>query len=356
MFAYVVRRVLLLLVTVPAVLALTFVIVQFAPGGPVEHIIAQVRQHGGGGEAGAVISVGAAPQAGVYKGAQELDAELVRDLRRQFGFDRPAHERFFSMLQRYLRFDFGVSYFKGRPVAELMVEKLPVSLALGLCSTLPMYLLAVPLGIRKAVRQGSRFDSLSSLVATALYALPAFLLAVVLLTLFAGGSYWHVLPLRGLTGENFSQLSFFGKIRDLLWHLTLPVLALTAGGLARLMSMTKNTFADELHKPYTLTARAKGASPRRVLYGHVFRNASLTLVADLPLVLAGTLLTGNVLIETLFSLDGLGLLAYEATMQRDYAVVFAVLYVFTLTGLAAKLLSDLLYAVIDPRIDFSGVG
>ena len=352
MFGYLLRRIGLLLPTLLAILALNFCIVQFAPGGPVEHLIAQLRQHGAGDEAGGTQAAAASPSAGFYKGAQALDAALAADLRKQFGFDRPPLERFVDMVTRYLRFDFGVSYFKGRPVAELILEKLPVSLALGLCGTLPVYLIAVPLGIRKAVRAQSAFDKVSSFVLVLLYALPAFLLAVVLLTLFAGGSYYQWFPLRGLTSENFADLGLLDRALDLLRHLALPVLAIAAGRLAVLTARTKNTFADELHKPYTLNARAKGASPRRVLYGHVFRNASLPLIAGLPLLLVETLLTGNVLIETLFSLDGLGLLAYEATLARDYAVVFAILYIFTLAGLVASLMSDMLYAVVDPRIDF----
>lgn len=366
MTAYILRRLLLMIPTILGILLVSFVIVQFAPGGPVERIIAQITgtevaataRFGGGssGEfgAGAQGAQGAqgAEVTGKYRGAQGLDPEFIAELEKQFGFDKPAHERFLLMLWNYLRFDFGESYYRDVSVIDLIAEKLPVSISLGLWTTLLTYLVSIPLGVAKAVRDGTRFDIWSSAIVIIGYAIPSFLFAVLLIVLFAGGTYWNIFPLRGLTSENWETLSWGGRILDYLWHIILPVTALMIGAFATTMLLTKNSFLDEIGKQYVTTARAKGLAERRILYGHVFRNAMLIVIAGFPGAFIGAFFTGALLIETIFSLDGLGLLSYESIINRDYPVVFASLYIFGLLGLLVALLSDISYTLIDPRIDF----
>lgn len=362
MLAYTLRRLALMVPTLLGILLLSFVIIQFAPGGPVERIIAQLqgqdasganRVGGGGGDIGAAgQSAGAGDATSSYRGAQGLDPAFIKELERQFGFDKPAHERFFKMAWDYARFDFGRSFFRDASVVDLILEKMPVSISLGLWMTLIAYAISIPLGIRKAVKDGSAFDVWTSGVIVVAYAIPGFLFAVLLVVLFAGGSFWQIFPLRGLTSSNFEQLSLGGKILDYLWHITLPLTAMILSQFATLTLLTKNSFLDEIRKQYVLTARMKGLSERRVLYGHVFRNAMLIVIAGFPGAFIHAFFTGSLLIETIFSLDGLGLLSYEATLGRDYPVVFATLYIFALMGLVITLLTDLTYTYIDPRIDF----
>ncbi|MCA3644986.1 MAG: microcin C ABC transporter permease YejB [Methylobacterium sp.] len=362
MLAYTLRRLALMVPTLLGILLLSFVIIQFAPGGPVERIIAQLqgqdasganRVGGGGGDIGAAgQSAGAGDATSSYRGAQGLDPAFIKELERQFGFDKPAHERFFKMVWDYARFDFGRSFFRDARVVDLILEKMPVSVSLGLWMTLIAYAISIPLGIRKAVKDGSAFDVWTSGVIVVAYAIPGFLFAVLLVVLFAGGSFWQIFPLRGLTSSNFEQLSLGGKILDYLWHITLPLTAMILSQFATLTLLTKNSFLDEIRKQYVLTARMKGLSERRVLYGHVFRNAMLIVIAGFPGAFIHAFFTGSLLIETIFSLDGLGLLSYEATLGRDYPVVFATLYIFALMGLMITLLTDLTYTYIDPRIDF----
>ncbi|MFC3285240.1 microcin C ABC transporter permease YejB [Litchfieldella rifensis] len=353
MGSYVLRRLLLMIPTLLGIMLLNFVIVQAAPGGPIDQMLARfeglqsaasTRLDAGGGDTVA---------SGESRGSRGVDPRLIERLEAQFGFDKPPHERFLGMIRDYATFDFGNSFFRNRPVVELMVERLPVSISLGLWTTLVVYLVSIPLGIRKALRHGSRFDVWSSGLVIVGYAIPGFLFAILLIVLFAGGSYFSVFPLRGLTSPNFDELSALGKVGDYFWHITLPVLASAIGSFATLTMLTKNSFLDEVHKQYVLTARAKGASDRRVLYGHVFRNAMLIIIAGLPSALVGIFFTGSLLIEVIFSLDGLGLLGFEAVMQRDYPVIFGTLYLYTLIGLILKLISDLTYVWVDPRIDFA---
>ena len=361
MFSYIARRILLMIPTVFGILLISFAIVQFAPGGPVERILAQLQGldsgatanfGGGGGEVGRA-GGGGGDFSSKYRGAQGLDPKFIAELEKQFGFDKPAYERFFIMLKDYASFNFGRSYFRDKPVLQLIKEKLPVSISLGLWMTLFSYANSIPLGIHKAVRDGSRFDVWTSAVIIVGYAIPSFLFAILLIVLFSGGSFWQIFPLRGLTSENFDSLSWPAKIGDYLWHITLPVTALTLGAFATTTFLTKNSFLDEIRKQYVQTARMKGLSERRVLYGHVFRNAMMIVVAGFPGAFIGAFLGGSLLIETIFSLDGLGLLSFESIVNRDYPVVFANLYIFALIGLVVNLLSDLTYMWIDPRIDFS---
>jgi len=366
MLAYIVRRLLLMIPTLFGIMLINFLVLQFMPGGPVEQVIAQLtgtavdptaRVGGGtGAEVGArqadAGQRGASEVTGKYRGAQGLDPQLIKDLERQFGLDRPAYERFFKMIGNYLRFDFGESFFRDRAVFDLVIEKLPVSISLGLWTTLLAYLVSIPLGIAKAVRDGSRFDVWSSTVIVVGYAIPNFLLAVLLIVLFAGGSYWNLFPLRGLTSDNWDQLPLFEQGLDYFWHIALPVFSMAVSGFATLSMLTKNSFLDEINKQYVVTARAKGLSERRVLYGHVFRNAMLIVIAGFPGAFIGILFTGSLLIETIFSLDGLGLLGFEAALNRDYPIVLGTLYVFTLIGLLMNLIGDLTYVAVDPRIDF----
>ena len=355
MGAYIVRRVALMVPTLFGILLINFILTQFLPGGPIEQIIAQLdnqssatdRFTGGGSEAGSGGSGNSE-----YRGAQGLPPEFIADLERQFGFDKPPIERFFIMVGNYLTFDFGESYFRSISVVDLVIEKMPVSISLGLWSTVLAYLISIPLGIRKAMRDGTRFDTMTSGVIIVAYAIPSFLFAIMLLVLFAGGSYWQIFPLRGLTSDDWESLSLIGKVLDYLWHIALPVTASTIGAFATMTLLTKNSFLDEIRKQYVMTARAKGLAENRVLYGHVFRNAMLIIIAGFPAVFISVFFGGSLIIETIFSLDGLGRLAYESAIQRDYPVVFGTLYVFGLLGLIVGLLSDLTYVWVDPRIDF----
>jgi microcin C transport system permease protein len=343
--------------TLFGILLVSFVIVQFAPGGPVERVISQLQNPNSGGAADRVGGgqggdAGAQGDGAAYRGAQGLDPAFIKELEKQFGFDKPAHERFLKMLGDYARFDFGRSYFRDAPVLQLIKEKLPVSITLGLWMTLISYAISIPLGIRKAMKEGSRFDTWTSAVVIVGYAIPSFLFAILLIVLFAGGSFWQIFPLRGLTSDNWADLSLIGKAKDYLWHIALPVLAMALGAFATSTLLTKNSFLDEIRKQYVLTARMKGLSERRVLYGHVFRNAMLIVIAGFPGAFVHALFAGSLLIETIFSLDGLGLLSFEAIVNRDYPVVFANLFIFSLIGLVVHLITDLTYSWVDPRIDF----
>jgi microcin C transport system permease protein len=370
MLAYIARRLLLMIPTLFGIMLIAFVVVQFAPGGPIERIVAQLQgsdtsatgRFGGsaGGDFGNIGQPGATfapdPVTSRYRGAQGLDPQFIKSLEIQFGFDKPAHERFFKMMWDYLRFDFGESYFRDVPVLALIAEKLPVSISLGLWMTLLSYAISIPLGIAKAVRDGSRFDVWTSGAIVIGYAIPGFLLAILLIVLFAGGSFFDWFPLRGLTSDNWSALPWYQKITDYFWHLTLPLIALAVGAFATTTLLTKNSFLDEIRKQYVQTARMKGLTERQVLYGHVFRNAMLILIAGFPGTFITAFFTGSLLIETIFSLDGLGLLGFESVVNRDYPVVFATAYIFGLMGLLIGLLSDLTYTWIDPRIDFESRG
>ncbi|MGC2856812.1 microcin C ABC transporter permease YejB [Novispirillum sp. DQ9] len=372
MGAYILRRLLLIPLTLLGILTANFFIVQIAPGGPVEQMLAQVRgtavdatarisgaggaevsggtqSPGGGGGGG---SGGGGGPTGQYRGAQGLDPAFVAEIERQFGFDKPIHERYLKMLGDYARFDLGESFYRSRGVIELVLEKLPVSISLGVWSTLLIYLISVPLGIMKAVRDGTRFDMATSWAVIIGYAVPSFLFAILLIVVFAGGRYLDWFPLRGLTSDNWDDLSWPMRIVDYVWHMALPVLAMTIGGFASLTMLTKNSFLEEINKQYVVTAKAKGLNERQVLYGHVFRNAMLLIIAGFPAALVSMLFTGSVLIEVIFSLDGLGLLGFEAVINRDYPVMFGTLYVFGIIGLLLNLVSDLTYHFVDPRIDF----
>ncbi|MFZ5755808.1 MAG: microcin C ABC transporter permease YejB [Pseudomonadota bacterium] len=360
MLSYIARRLLLIVPTLLGILLINFLIVQAAPGGPVERMIAQIR---GTDQAGALANIGATGGGEVvnaqsssgnspYRGAQGLDPALVKEIEKLYGFDKPAHERFLLMLGNYARFDFGDSFFRDASVVDLIIEKMPVSISLGLWSTLLVYLVCIPLGVAKAVRHGSRFDVWTSGAIVIGYAVPGFLFAILLIVLFAGGNYFQWFPLRGLTSPDFDQMTLWQQIADYFWHLALPVTALTIGGFATLTLLTKNSFLDEINKQYVVTARAKGLTENRVLYGHVFRNAMLIVVSGFPAAVIGILFTGAFLIEIVFSLDGLGLLGFEAVLNRDYPVMFGTLYIFTLIGLLLKIVSDVTYMLIDPRIDF----
>ncbi|MDO6562521.1 microcin C ABC transporter permease YejB [Amphritea sp. 1_MG-2023] len=361
MAAYILRRLLLIIPTLLGILSINFLIIQAAPGGPVEQTIANLQGLNASATArfdgSAQSDLSGASQAATennssYRGGRGLDPQLVKQIEAQFGFDKPAHERFLQMLKNYLVFDFGESLFSGKKVTDLIIEKLPVSISLGLWTTLITYLVAVPLGIKKAVRDGTAFDVWSSSIIIIGYAIPNFLFAILLIVLFAGGTYFSWFPLRGLTSADFDQLSTWGQIKDYFWHITLPVLVSVIGSFATLSMLTKNSFLDEINKQYVITARAKGLSENQVLYGHVFRNAMLLIIAGMPAALIGIFFTGSMLIEVIFSLDGIGLLGYEAVIKRDYPVIFGTLYIFTLIGLLLKLVSDLTYVAVDPRIDF----
>ena len=366
MLAYILRRLLLIIPTLFGIMVVNFIVVQVAPGGPVERLIAQIQ--GIDVEATARIagtSTGEAPiresaktrattesATSKYRGAQGLDPEFVKHIEKLYGFDKPAHERFFVMMKGYLRFDFGESYFRNRSVVDLVFDKMPVSISLGLWTTLLVYLISIPLGVAKAVRDGSPFDVWTSSVVIVGYAIPSFLFAILLIVLLAGGSFVDIFPLRGLTSENWHELDWPARILDYFWHIALPVLAMVIGGFAGLTMLTKNSFLEEINKQYVVTALAKGLTKHRVLYGHIFRNAMLIVIAGFPSAFIGVLFTGALLIEVIFSLDGLGLLGFEAAINRDYPVMFATLYFFTLIGLLMNLLGDLMYVVVDPRIDF----
>ena len=355
MARYITRRLLLIFPTLIGIITLNFFIVQLAPGGPVDQMIATLTGEDGGA-ATRVAGAGAPQTAGTemtqYAGAQGLDPALIKAIEAQFGFDKPIHERYFMMLRDYLALDLGNSYYQNRPVLDLITERLPVSISLGLWSMLLVYAISIPLGIRKAIRDGTRFDAWTSGVIFVGYAVPSFLFAIFLIVLLAGGSYFDLFPLKGLTSTNWQELSVVGKVADYFWHLALPVAALTIGGFATLTMLTKNSFLDEIPKQYVLTARAKGINQKRVLYGHVFRNAMLIVIAGFPAALIGVLFTGALLIEVIFSLDGLGLLGFEAVLRRDYPIMFGTLFCFTFLGLVLTLVGDITYTLVDPRIDF----
>jgi microcin C transport system permease protein len=344
MFAYILRRLLLMIPTLIGVITLTFAVTQFVPGGPVEQIMAQIRHgstHGGEGGGG-----------GGYHGSQGVDPQQVEQIKKQFGFDKPPLTRYFVMLKSYATLDLGQSYYQHESVWQVIVSRLPVSITLGLWTVLLTYLIAVPLGISKAVRNGSRFDTATSVFVLTGYAIPGFVLGVLLLMLFGGGTMWQIFPMRGLTSDNFDELSLVGKVLDYLWHIALPVTASVVGNFAIVTILTKNTFLEEIGRQYVLTARAKGASRRDVLWKHVLRNAMIPLLTGLPAAFVGAFLNGNLLIETLFSLDGMGQLSYDSVIRRDYPVVLGSLYLFTLIGLVTKLIADVCYVLVDPRIQF----
>ncbi|MEO9824997.1 MAG: microcin C ABC transporter permease YejB [Paracoccaceae bacterium] len=356
MGAYIFRRLLLIIPTLFGIMVINFTLTQFVPGGPIEQILARLD---GGGDVFETISGGGGDietdtldgDSG-YIGGRGLPKEFIEELEREFGFDKPAYVRFFDMMWSYMRFDFGESYFRSVSVVDLVIEKMPVSITLGLWSTLIAYIISIPLGIRKAVRDGSTFDTWTSGIIIVAYAIPGFLFAILLLVLFAGGSYYQIFPLRGLTSDNFETLSFFGKIADYAWHIALPVIASSISGFATLTLLTKNSFLDEIKKQYVITAKAKGLSESQVLYGHVFRNAMLIVIAGFPSLFIGIFFGASLIIETIFSLDGLGRLGFEAAVARDYPVIFGTLFAFGLVGLLVNILSDLMYVFVDPRIDF----
>lgn len=359
MGAYIFRRLALIIPTLIGIMLINFAMIQFVPGGPIEQIIAQMDGQGdvfetvgGGADAGMGGGGGGSEGNDRYTGARGLPPEFIAELEAQFGFDKPAWQRFLTMLWDYARFDFGESYFRSISVVDLVIEKLPVSISLGLWSTVIAYLVSIPLGIRKAVRDGSRFDTWTSGLIIVGYAIPGFLFGILLLVLFAGGSYFQIFPLRGLTSDNWDELSAIGKVLDYFWHIALPVAASTISAFATLTLLTKNSFLDEIKKQYVMTAKAKGLTESRVLYGHVFRNAMLIVIAGFPAVFVSVFFGGSLIIETIFSLDGLGRLGFEAAVSRDYPVIFGTLYVFGLIGLLMGLVSDLMYVWIDPRIDF----
>jgi microcin C transport system permease protein len=363
MTAYIVRRLLFMIPTIIGIMLVSFAVIQFAPGGPVERVIAQIsgRDTGAGSRISGSSSdfsaqgAGGAAQAEVnskYRGAQGLDPAFIKSLEKQFGFDKPAYERFFLMMWNYARFDFGKSYFRDVSVVQLIKEKLPVSISLGVWMTLLSYLISIPLGIRKAVQDGSPFDVWTSGIIIIGYAIPGFLFAILLIVLFAGGSFLQIFPLRGLVSDGWAQFTWYHKIADYFWHLTLPIISMGLASFATMTLLTKNSFLEELRKQYVLTARAKGCSEQQVLYGHIFRNAMMLVIAGFPAAFVSAFFAGALLIETIFSLDGLGLLSFESVLNRDYPVVFANLYIFALVGLVVNLISDLTYTWIDPRIDF----
>jgi microcin C transport system permease protein len=365
MLAYVLRRLLLIIPTLFGIMVVNFIIVQSAPGGPVEQALAKIKGHSveatarvSGTSGGEISNLGKPELATVtsrqskYRGAQGLDPKFIKEIEQQFGFDKPAHERFYLMMSNYLRFNFGNSFFRDRSVFELVVDKMPVSISLGLWTTVLVYLISIPLGVAKAVRDGSTFDVWSSVIVVIGNAVPAFLFAIALIVIFAGGRYLDWFPLRGLTSDNFGELSTLRQITDYFWHMALPILSMVIGGFAGLTMLTKNSFLDEINKQYVVTAHSKGLKKTRVLYGHVFRNAMLVVVAGFPSAFVSILFTGALLTEIIFSLDGLGLLGFEAAINRDYPVMFGTLYFFTLLGLLLNLLGDIMYHFIDPRINF----
>lgn len=367
MYAYIVRRLALIVPTLLGIMIINFAVIQAAPGGPVEQMIAQitgtaveatarVSGNGGDGETLTTVSDQATSSLGntnsKYRGAQGLPPEMLAEIEKQFGFDKPVHERFFIMVGDYARFDFGQSFFRDKDVFDLVLEKMPVSISLGIWTTLLVYLISIPLGIRKAVRDGSRFDMATSGVVIVGNAIPSFLFAILLIVLFAGGRYLDWFPLRGLVSDDWSELSTYAQISDYFWHMALPVMSMVIGGFASLTMLTKNSFMEEINKQYVITARSKGLMENQVLYRHVFRNAMLIIIAGFPSAFIGILFTGSLLIEIIFSLDGLGLLGFEAAINRDYPVMFGTLYFFTLLGLVMGIVGDLMYHIVDPRIDF----
>lgn len=359
MAIYILKRLGLIIPTLFGIMVINFLIVQTAPGGPVEQIVAELTGEdttataritgGGGGEMGAGANAG---DSRGYEGTRGLDPDFVKDLERQFGFDKPLHERFLKMMWDYMRLDFGESYYQDRSVVSLVLERMPVSISLGFWTLIITYGISIPLGIRKAMRDGTPFDIWTSGIIFVAYAIPAFLFAILLIVLFAGGNYWDFFPLRGLTSDGWEHMDTWGRIKDYMWHITLPILAMTIHGFATLTLLTKNLFLEEINKQFVLTARAKGLNERRVLYGHVFRNSMLIVVAQLPGALVNVLFTGALLIEIIFSLNGLGLLGFEAAINRDYPILFGTLFFYTLVGLVMHLIGDLTYVLVDPRIDF----
>ncbi len=347
MSIYILKRILLMIPTLVGVMFITFVITQFVPGGPVEKMMATIEGHGANGEA-------TSGGTGLYQGKQGLDPQRIEQLKKLYGFDKPPLQRFVSMMSSYLVFDFGDSYYHHQKVADLVISKLPVSMSLGLWSFLIVYSVCIPLGIRKAILDGSRFDVFSSTVILIGYAIPGFVLGIVLIVLFGGGSFWSVFPLRGLVSDNWHEMTLLSKILDYLWHMVLPITASTVSSLAVMTLLTKNSFLEEIRKQYVMTARAKGLSDTQVLYKHVFRNAIIPIITGFPGQFITAFFTGSLLIETIFSLDGMGLLAYESVLNRDYPVVLGTLYFFTIIGLVSRLLSDLSYVWVDPRISFEG--
>jgi len=342
MLPYLLKRLGLMIPTLLGVLTITFIVMQFVPGGPIEQLMAEARAGAGGDSA--------------YKAGRDLNADQIAELKKLYGFDKPAHVRYVEMLAGFVQFDLGTSFLQNKGVWELIKEKLPVSISLGLWTFLISYLISIPLGVAKAVREGSRFDIATSFLVLLGYAIPGFVLGILLIVLFAGGSFYEVFPLRGLTSDNWAELSAWGKVKDYFWHLAMPLTCLVITSFATVTLLTKNTFVEEIRKQYVLVARAKGLSQNRVLYKHIFRNALIPLVTGFPAAFIGAFFTGALLIETLFSLDGLGLLSYESVVRRDYPVVLGTLYLFTLIGLVVKLVSDLLYLVVDPRVQFGSVG
>ncbi len=363
MGTYLIRRILLIFPTLFGIMLINFAVIQIVPGGPVEQMIAQMtgtavestaRFSGGGeGELSSNFDASSFDNGdSKYRGAQGLDPDIIKEIEIMYGMDKPAHERFFKMLKSYIFFDFGESFFRDQKVTSLVLDKMPVSISLGLWTTLLVYLISIPLGIRKAIKDGSRFDIISSSIVTIGYAIPNFLFAVILIVFFAGGRFYDIFPLRGLVSENFEELSLISKIIDYFWHLALPLTAMIVSGFAGLTFLTKNSFIDQINQQYVMTARAKGLSERKVLYGHVFRNAMLIVIAGFPSAFIGILFSSSLFIEVIFSLDGLGLLGYEAALTRDYPVIFATLYFFSLLGLIMGIIGDFMYSIIDPRIDF----
>ena len=361
MRTYILKRLFLIPLTLLGILTINFCIIQFAPGGPVDYMISKYRGMNIDAKSQfsstAEMNMSTASNAvqSKYQGAQGVPEDLIKDLEKQFGFDRPVHERYFKMIKDYMMFDFGKSYYQDKPVIQLIIEKMPVSVSLGFWSTLIIYLISIPLGIKKAVKDGSKFDIVTSFIIFLGSAIPVFLFAVFLIVFFAGGTYFQWFPLRGLTSDNWDSLSLWKKTADYFWHIALPVISIVIGGFASLTMLTKNSFLDEINKQYVTTAKAKGLNNRRILYGHVFRNAMLIVIAGFPTLLIKMMFTGSLLIEVIFSLNGLGLMGYEAIMTRDYPIIFGTLYIFALLGLMLKLVSDLVYSLVDPRINFDKI-
>jgi microcin C transport system permease protein len=352
---YLLKRLALIIPTIFIIMLVNFLIIQAAPGGPVERFLAQMNHATNiSGEVGGVVEVGnlQANKTIKYQGASGVDEEIIKKIEQLYGFDLPLSQRFFLMIKQFIFFDFGESFYQDRKVTDLILDKLPVSISLGIWTTLLVYLISIPLGIKKAVRDGSKFDFWTSSVVIFFHAIPSFLFAILLIIIFCGGNFLNIFPLRGLVSSNFEELSFFGKIADYFWHMTLPIIAMTIGGFASLTFFVKNSFLEEINKNYVIAAYAKGLSQKKVLYKHVFRNAILIVIAGFPAALIGIFFTSSMLIEVIFSLDGLGLLGYEATLSRDFPLIFATLYIFTLLGLITNLISDLTYKLVDPRINF----
>ena len=367
MTAYIIRRLILIIPTLLGIMLINFAVVQIVPGGPVEQMIANMTgtaiestaRFSGSSEGENINSINTSDISNFdskYRGSQGLDPDIILEIEKMYGMNKPAYIRFYEMLKNYITFDFGESFFRDQKVVNIVIDKMPVSISLGLWTTLLVYLISIPLGIRKAIKDGTQFDITSSTIITIGYAIPNFLFAVILIVFFAGGRYYDFFPLRGLVSENFEELSLFLKIKDYLWHLTLPLLAMLVSGFASLTFLTKNSFLDQINQQYVITARSKGLSENKVLYGHVFRNAMLIVIAGFPSAFIGILFSSSLFIEVIFSLDGLGLLGYEAALTRDYPVIFATLYFFSLLGLAMGILGDIMYSIIDPRIDFESRG